>query len=345
MVKVGINGFGIMGRGLFRAINNDVRKSLLGESEVEIMAINDIFPVEQLAPLLRHDSIYGNFGGSVEADNENLVVNGKKIAYSMEREPSKLRWGERGVDVVYESSGVFASKPGVEGHLSAGAKKVVISSPSDFAKKTIVMGVNDKEYNGENIISNASCTTNCLAPLALALYDSFGPYEGLMTTVHAYTQDQRLQDSPHKDIARAYAAGLNIVPTFTGAAKAIGEVIPKLKSELDGKVRLDGIAVRVPVAVGSLVDLVVNFDKADFSREHVNNVLRLVSDGYLKGAFKYEDGPLVSSMILGERTPSVVDGSQTRVIGKTLKVMSWYDNVMGYSYQAVRLIRKLGERL
>lgn len=343
MVRVGINGFGIMGRGLFRAINNDVRKGLLGESEVKVVAINDVFPLEQLAPLLRHDSVYGNFGGSVKVDNENLVVNGKKISYSMEKDPSKLRWGEMGADVVYESTGVFASKPGVDGHLSAGAKKVVISAPSDFAEKTIVMGVNDKEYNRENIISNASCTTNCLAPLALALHDSFGPYEGLMTTVHAYTQDQRLQDSPHKDIARAYAAGLNIIPTSTGAAKAIGEVIPKLKSELDGKVRLDGIAVRVPVAVGSLLDLVVNFDNGDFGREHVNNVLRLVSNGYLKGTLKYEDGPLVSSMILGERIPCVVDGSQTRVIGKTLKVMSWYDNVMGYSHQAVKLVRKLGE--
>lgn len=339
MVRVGINGFGIMGRAFLRAIERDVREGVVKREEVEVVAINDIFPVTQLAHLLSHDSVYGSFNGKIGVRGDNIVVNENVIDYSMERDSSKLKWDKRGVGVVYESSGVFSDdKKGLEGHLEAGAKRVVVSAPSDCAEKTIVMGVNDDSYKGEEIISNASCTTNCLAPLALALLNSYGSFNGLMSTVHAYTQDQRLQDSPHKDVARAYAAVLNIVPTSTGAAKAIGEVIP----QLNGK--LDGVAFRVPVPVGSLVDLVVSFDNSmERKRENVNQLLREIANGYLKGTLGYNEGPLVSTMILGERIPSIVDGSQTRVTGNLLKVSSWYDNVIGYSHQAVRLIKKLGE--
>jgi len=341
MVRVGINGFGIIGRAFFRAVERDVRDGFLSQGKVEVVAVNDVFPALQLAHLLSHNSVYGAFNERVGVIGNNLVVNDRMIDCSMEKDTFRLKWADRGVDVVYDSSGVFSDdERGLKGHLDAGAKKVVVSSPSKFAEKTIVMGVNDSSYNGEKVISNASCTTNCLAPLALALYNSFGPFDGIMTTVHAYTQDQRLQDAPHKDVARAYNAVLNIVPTSTGAAKAIGEVIPQLKG------KLDGIAVRVPVAAGSLVDLVVSFEnKVERKREDVNSLLRDIANGYLKGTLGYNEGPLVSSMILGERIPSVVDGSQTRVVGNNLKVISWYDNVMGYSHQAVKLIKKIGESL
>ncbi|MFH1054339.1 MAG: type I glyceraldehyde-3-phosphate dehydrogenase [Candidatus Woesearchaeota archaeon] len=251
-----------------------------------------------------------------------------------EKDPAKLNWGDKGVDVVYEATGIFASKPGVEKHLEAGAKKVIISAPSDFAQKTFVMGVNDDAYNGEDIVSNASCTTNCLAPLAKALYKSFRFSNGLMTTIHAYTADQNLVDGPHKSVARGYSAALNWVPTTTGAAKAIGKVIDELDK------RLNGICIRGPIPVGSLVDLVVVLDK-EVDKDAVNSALKQHSKGDLSGVFEYEDGPVVSSMVLRNPVPCIFDASQTIVNGPLVKTMAYYDNVAGYSHQAIRLIKMI----
>lgn len=335
MVKVGINGLGVIGRYLIRALEKEKLEGKLAEREVEIVAFNDLYPTEQLAPLLAHESVYLGFPGKVQVSGKDIIVNGEKLDSSAEKDPAKLHWGERGVDIVYESSGAFTGNPGVEGHLEAGAKKVVYSAPSDFAEKTIVIGVNDDMYKGEDIISGASCTTNCLAPLAFALYKEFGEYTGLITTIHAYTADQRLQDAPHKDPARGFAAALNFAPTSTGAAEAIGNVLP----QLDGK--LDGRAVRGPVSVGSIVDLVVNLSR-EVKAEEVNKVLQEAAEGYLKGTLEYREGPIVSTMVLGSPIPSIVDASQTRTIKDLVKVFSWYDNIAGYSHQALKLIQLVG---
>ncbi len=363
MVRIGINGFGIIGRYSLRAIQKEIDEGKLREGEVEVVAVNDIaikdsFTVEDLAQLLKHDSVYLGFPGRLEVRGKNLLVNGRQIAVSSERDPSNLHWEDLGVDVVYESTGAFVKKPKtaeaktqealriLERYLEtrAGAKKIIFSAPSDIAEITIVMGVNDKDYNGQNIVSNASCTTNCLAPLALALLNEFGTYSGLMTTIHAYTADQRLVDSPHSDIARAYAAGLNLIPTSTGAAKAIGKVIPQLAG------KLNGLSVRVPVASGSLVDLVVNLSR-DVTAEEVNAALKEAAAGYLEGVLEYREGPVVSSMALGSPVPCIVDGKQIMAIkderlpnGAMVKVLAYYDNVSGYSHQAVKLIRMVGEK-
>jgi len=268
-IRVGINGFGVMGRYLLRALQKDVSSGKLAPGMVEVVAVNDMYPVSQLFPLLEHDSTYLGFPGKLETDGKDILVDGKRISMSAEKDTKQLHWADRGVDIVYESTGVFVEKPGVEGHFESGAKKVIFSAPSGLAEMTIVMGVNDKSYSGQRLVSNASCTTNCLAPLAQAFYDSFGVYTGLMTTIHAYTADQRLVDSPHKDTARAYAAALNFLPTSTGAAKAIGKVI----SELDGK--LKGMCIRGPVPVGSIVDLVVNLSR-EVSPAEVNEAIQKI---------------------------------------------------------------------
>ncbi len=335
MVKIGINGFGVMGRYLTRAIQLEQLAGTLVKEEVEIVAVNDLFPAEQLAPLLAHDSIYRAFPGKVEVDGKDILVDGRRIDVSAEKVPSKLNWADRGVDIVYEATGAFAKKPGVEGHLEAGAKKVVFAVPSTFAEVTIVMGVDEDKYTGQDIVSNASCTTNCLAPLAEALRREYGEFDGLMTTIHAYTADQRLQDAPHKDVARGYAAAENMIPTTTGAAKAIGQVI----DSLDG--RLDGGALRIPLPVVSIVDLTADIGTTP---ERVNEVMKAAAEGYLEGTFEYREGPVVSSMVIGCPIPSVFDASQTRTQGNLVKVFSWYDNVAGYSHQAIKLMQMLGNK-
>jgi len=338
VVNVGVNGLGVMGRHLIRAIRQQEKDGILSEGEIEVVAFNDLYSADRLAPLLDFDSIYGKFNGEVEAAGKDIKIDGKIIDGSAEKDVTKLNWGERGVDIVYESTGVFAKKPGVEGHLTAGAKKVLISAPSDFAEKTFIIGVNSDKYNGEEIISNASCTTNCLAPLTLALYKEIGPIvSGLMTTIHAYTNDQRLVDMPHSDIARAYAASLNLIPTSTGAAKAIGEVMP----ELAGK--MNGIAIRVPVPSGSLVDLTVSFED-NVTKEAINDAVKKAADSYLKGILEYRNKETVSTMILGNTYSSIFDATQTMTNGKMAKVLSWYDNVVGYSHRSVDLIKLIAEK-
>ncbi len=334
-IRVGINGFGVMGRYLLRALQKDVSSGKLAPGMVEVVAVNDMYPVSQLFPLLEHDSTYLGFPGKLETDGKDILVDGKRISMSAEKDTKQLHWADRGVDIVYESTGVFVEKPGVEGHFESGAKKVIFSAPSGLAEMTIVMGVNDKSYSGQRLVSNASCTTNCLAPLAQALYDSFGVYTGLMTTIHAYTADQRLVDSPHKDTARAYAAALNFLPTSTGAAKAIGKVI----SELDGK--LKGMCIRGPVPVGSIVDLVVNLSR-EVSPAEVNEAIQKAATGNLEGTLEYRNGPVVSTMVLGYPLPSVFDASQTITVGVMAKTMAYYDNVAGYSHQALRLVQLMG---
>ncbi|MFH1316655.1 MAG: glyceraldehyde 3-phosphate dehydrogenase NAD-binding domain-containing protein [Candidatus Woesearchaeota archaeon] len=343
MVRIGINGLGVMGRYLIRAIEIERQSGKFFDQEhdgvkynrqVEVVAFNDLFPASQIVPYLKHDSVYGPFTGSVELDGDDIIINGARMLGSSEKDPAKLNWKDKGVDVVYDATGVFASKPGVENHLEAGAKKVIISAPSDFAQKTFVMGVNDDTYKGEDIVSNASCTTNCLAPLARALYDSFGFSNGLMTTIHAYTADQNLVDGPHKSVARGYSAALNWVPTTTGAAKAIGKVIDELDK------RLNGICIRGPIPVGSLVDLVVLLDK-DADKDAVNDALRGHANGDLSGVLEYENGPIVSSMVLRNPVPCIFDASQTIVNGPLVKTMAYYDNVSGYSHQAVKMIKMI----
>jgi glyceraldehyde 3-phosphate dehydrogenase len=337
VINVGVNGLGVMGRHLIRAIKKQEKDGTLSKGEIEVVAFNDLFPAEQLAPLLKFDSVYGHFDGVVFSDGKDIRIDGKIIDGSLERDVTKLNWEKRGVDIVYESTGYFAKKPGVEGHLKAGAKKVLISAPSNFAEKTFIMGVNSDKYNDEKIISNASCTTNCLAPLSLALYKEIGPFSGLMTTIHAYTNDQRLVDTPHEDLARAYAAALNLIPTTTGAAKAIGEVMP----ELDKK--MNGLAIRAPVPSVSLVDLVVQFKK-EVTKEEINEAVKRAAGSYLDGILNYCDGTIVSNMILGNQYSSIFDSKQTMVVGNLAKVLSWYDNVVGYSHRTVDLIKLIGKK-
>ena len=368
-INVVVNGLGTMGRYYLRAIQKEINEGKLQPGEIEVVAFNDLFPAKQLAPLLAHDSIYlgfpgiGGKEGKVEADGNDLIVNGKRIRGFAEREPSKIPFGDLGANVVYESSGAFTDLPKLPtpeevtknnitpnqleeikekrqkleetiskyfGSVKPG--KIIYSAPTKFAEVTIVVGVNNKMYVGQYIISNASCTTNCLAPLSQALLDKFGVYKGLMTTIHAYTADQRLVDAAHKDVARSYAATLNFIPTSTGAAIAIGEVIKELKG------KLNGIAIRGPVPVGSLVDLVAEFSK-EVSPEEVSKVVKEAAEGYLKGALEYRKGPIVSSMVLGNPTPSVFDAKETMTVGNLAKVISYYDNVAGYTHQALKLTR------
>ncbi|BDH56234.1 type I glyceraldehyde-3-phosphate dehydrogenase [Tsukamurella sp. PLM1] len=337
-VRVGINGFGRIGRNFFRAVA--AQKALGGAADIEIVAVNDLTDNAMLAHLLKFDSILGRLDADVVADGDSIRVGDQIITALEVREgPAALPWGDLGVDVVVESTGIFTARDKAQGHLDSGAKKVVISAPASGEDITIVMGVNDDKYDGsQNIISNASCTTNCLGPLAKVVNDEFGIVSGLMTTVHAYTQDQNLQDGPHKDPRRARAAAINIVPTSTGAAKAIGLVLP----ELQGK--LDGYALRVPIPTGSVTDLTVELGKRATADE-INAALKAAAEGKLKGILKYYDAPIVSSDIVTDPHSSLFDAGLTKVIDDQAKVVSWYDNEWGYSNRLVDLTDLVGKSL
>ncbi|MGK7344720.1 MAG: type I glyceraldehyde-3-phosphate dehydrogenase [Candidatus Nitrospinota bacterium M3_3B_026] len=331
-VKVGINGFGRIGRNLFRACQ--------GSDDIEIVSINDITDAATLAHLLKYDSTFGIFEGEVSAGDGSITVNGRKIGITAERDPEKLPWKDLGVEVVVESTGLFTKREDAEKHLKAGAKKVVISAPAKGEDVTIVLGVNDDKYDpsSHHIISNASCTTNCLAPLAKIVHDSFGIVNGLMTTIHSYTNDQRILDLPHKDLRRARAAALSIIPTTTGAAKAVSLVLP----ELSGK--LDGLAIRVPTPNVSLVDLVCLTEK-EATVEQVNAAVKAAADGPMKGIMEYCDEPLVSRDFNGNPASSIFDSLTTKVMeGRTVKVMSWYDNEWGYSCRVRDLVKFMAEK-
>ena len=332
-VKIGINGFGRIGRNYFRA-------ALAKGSDLDIVAVNDLADNRALATLLKYDSVNGRLDATVELDGDQIVVNGKPITVLEQRDPSNLGWGDLGVDIVIESTGFFTKADDARKHLDAGAKKVIISAPAKGEDATFVMGVNEADYNPEShhIISNASCTTNCLAPLAKVLMDNFGIERGLMTTVHAYTADQNLQDGPHSDLRRARAAALNIVPTSTGAAKAIGLVLP----ELVGK--LDGYALRVPVPTGSITDLTVE-TRAGLTVDDVNAAYREAAEGAFKGYLSYTEDPIVSSDIVGDPHSCIFDSGLTKVMGTQVKVAGWYDNEWGYSNRLVDLTNYVASRL
>jgi glyceraldehyde 3-phosphate dehydrogenase len=333
-VKIGINGFGRIGRNFFRA-------ALAKGSDLEIVAVNDLTDNASLANLLKFDSITGRLPATVTLEGDSIVVDGKPIKVLADRDPANLPWGELGVDIVIESTGFFTKAADAKKHIDAGAKKVIISAPATGDDVTIVMGVNENTYDpaNHNIISNASCTTNCLAPLAKVFNDKFGIERGLMTTIHAYTADQNLQDGPHKDPRRARAAALNIVPTSTGAAKAIGLVLP----ELAGK--LDGYALRVPVPTGSITDLTLETSRDDLTIDEINAAYKEAAEGPLKGILLYSEDPLVSTDIQSDPHSSIYDSGLTKVIGSTVKVTSWYDNEWGYSNRLVDLTEFVGERL
>ena len=333
-VKIGINGFGRIGRNFFRA-------ALAKDSNIEIVAVNDLTDNKTLAHLLKYDTITGRLDADVTFDNDQIVVNGTAIKVFAERDPANLPWGELGVDIVIESTGHFTKSADAAKHIAAGAKKVIVSAPAtgdDVA--TVVLGVNEGDYDPavHSIISNASCTTNCLAPLAKVFMDNFGIETGFMTTVHAYTADQNLQDGPHGDLRRARAAAQNVIPTSTGAAKALGMVIP----ELVGK--LDGYALRVPVITGSITDLTIT-TSSEVTVEQVNAAYKAAADGPLKGILKYTEDPIVSSDIVGDPHSSIFDAGLTKVIGNQVKVASWYDNEWGYSNRLVDIAEYVGERL
>jgi glyceraldehyde 3-phosphate dehydrogenase len=330
-VRVGINGFGRIGRGVFRAAKES-------GADIEWVAINDLMDPATTAHLLRYDSLFGRYPGTVEAGSGRLIVDGEEIKVLAERDPGAIKWGDLGVDVVIESTGFFTDRESAAKHLAGGARKVVISAPATGEDITVVLGVNFDRYNADehHIVSNASCTTNCLAPMAKVLHETVGLRHGLMTTIHAYTADQRLQDMPHKDLRRARAAAINLVPASSGAAKAVGLVLP----ELAGK--LTGFAVRAPVPVGSLVDL--TFEAArETTVEEINAALRDRADkGELAGIMRYTEDPIVSSDIVGDPFSSIVDGGLTSVIDGTLvKTVSWYDNEWGYSNRVVDLAVRL----
>ncbi|EAR24376.1 glyceraldehyde-3-phosphate dehydrogenase [marine actinobacterium PHSC20C1] len=333
-VKIGINGFGRIGRNFFRA-------ALAKDSNIEIVAVNDLTDNKTLAHLLKYDTITGRLDAEVTFDNDQIVVNGTAIKVFAERDPSNLPWGELGVDIVIESTGHFTKSADAAKHIAAGAKKVIVSAPAtgdDVA--TVVLGVNEATYDPavHNIISNASCTTNCLAPLAKVFMDNFGIDTGFMTTVHAYTADQNLQDGPHGDLRRARAAAQNVIPTSTGAAKALGMVIP----ELVGK--LDGYALRVPVITGSITDLTIT-TSSKVTVEQINAAYKEAAEGPLKGILKYTEDPIVSSDIAGDPHSSIFDAGLTKVIGNQVKVASWYDNEWGYSNRLVDIAEYVGDRL
>ncbi|HEY5224821.1 MAG TPA: type I glyceraldehyde-3-phosphate dehydrogenase [Microbacteriaceae bacterium] len=333
-VKIGINGFGRIGRNYFRA-------ALAKGSNLEIVAVNDLTDNGSLAHLLKYDSIAGRLDATVELEGDSIVVNGKPIKVLEERDPANLPWGELGVDIVIESTGLFTKSDDARKHIAAGAKKVIVSAPASGSDVvTLVLGVNEGTYDPatHDIISNASCTTNCLAPLAKVLLDNFGIERGLMTTVHAYTADQNLQDGPHKDLRRARAAAINIIPTSTGAAKALGLVIP----ELVGK--LDGYALRVPVPAGSITDLTVELTNPA-TVEQINAAYKTASEGALKGILSYTEDPIVSSDILSDPHSSIFDAGLTKVIGSQVKVASWYDNEWGYSNRLVDITEYVADRL
>ncbi len=329
-IKVGINGFGRIGRPVF--------KILSGMDDVEIVAVNDLFNIDALANVLKYDSVYGKFDG-VEVTGDGISVNGKKTKFTAEKDPEKIGWGDMGVDYVFECTGFFRDKESASKHIAGGAKKVLISAPAKNEDRTVVIGVNDDQLTAEDvIISNASCTTNCLAPVAKVLNDSFGIEKGLLTTVHAYTGDQRLTDTPHKDPRRARAAALNMIPTSTGAAIAVGKVIP----DLNGK--LDGMAIRVPTPTGSVVDLVATLSKST-TMDDVNKAMKEAAEGPLKGILKYVDDPIVSTDIVKDPASSIYDSGASMLLdGNMVKVISWYDNEWGYSNRICELVKIIDER-
>ena len=332
--RIGINGFGRIGRNYFRA-------ALAQGADLEIVAVNDLTSPEALAHLFKYDSVGGRLAETIEVKDGNIVVDGNTIKVLAERDPAKLPWGELGVDIVIESTGFFTKAADAQKHIDAGAKKVLISAPASDEDITIVMGVNDGLYDdaAHHIISNASCTTNCLGPLAKVVNDAFGIERGLMTTIHAYTADQNLQDGPHNDLRRARAAAINMVPTSTGAAKAIGLVLPELKG------KLDGYAIRVPVPTGSATDLTVTVSR-ETTVEEVNAALKAASEtDELKGLLTYTDEPIVSSDIVGDPASSIFDSGLTKVIGNQVKVVSWYDNEWGYSNRLVDLTELVASKL
>ena len=333
MTRIGINGFGRIGRNYLRAALNQ-------GSNLEIIAVNDLSDPAGLAHLLKYDSVAGRLNADVKVDGDSIIVGEKKIKVLAERNPADLGWGDLGVDIVIESTGIFTNAEKAKAHIEAGAKKVLISAPATNEDATFVIGVNEHLYDPENhhIISNASCTTNCLAPLAKVFHDEWGIENGLMTTVHAYTADQNLQDGPHSDLRRARAAAVNIVPSSTGAAKAIGLVMP----ELNGK--LDGFALRVPVPTGSITDLTLT-TKANVDIDQIKAAYKKAAEGPLKGILMYSEDPLVSSDIVGDAHSSIFDAGLVRVIDNTVKISSWYDNEWGYSNRLVELTELVASKL
>ncbi|WP_207344380.1 type I glyceraldehyde-3-phosphate dehydrogenase [Arthrobacter sp. E3] len=332
--RIGINGFGRIGRNYFRAV-------LAQGADIEIVAVNDLTSPEALAHLLKYDSVSGRLPVSVEVVDGHLVVDGKTVTVFAERDPANLPWGELNVDIVIESTGFFTKAADAQKHIDAGAKKVLISAPASDEDLTVVLGVNDELYDPatHHIISNASCTTNCLGPLAKVLNDNFGIEHGLMTTIHAYTADQNLQDGPHRDLRRARAAAINMIPTSTGAAKAIGLVMPELKG------KLDGYAIRVPVPTGSATDLTVTVSR-EVTVAEVNAAYKAAAaEGKLAGYLVYTEDPIVSSDIVGDPASSIFDSGLTKVIGNQVKVVSWYDNEWGYSNRLVDLTELVGSKL
>ena len=333
-VRIGINGFGRIGRQVLKAMGERL------PADIEVVAINDLMDAETNAHLLKYDSTYGKFPGTVEVKGQNLVVNGREITVLSERNPAELPWGEMGVDIVLESTGIFRDRAGASKHLEAGAKKVIISAPAKGEDLTIVLGVNQDKYDPAKhaIISNASCTTNCLAPAAKVVFDNLGIVRGLMTTIHSYTNDQRILDLPHTDLRRARAAGLNIIPTTTGAAKAVALVIPELKG------KFDGFALRVPTPTVSIVDFVAETEKPT-TTEDLNAMFKAASEGELKGILGYSEEPLVSTDYRGDPRSSIIDSLSTMVMGGNLvKVITWYDNEWGYSCRVADLIGFLVEK-
>ncbi len=332
-VRVGINGFGRIGRNFFRAV-------AASGADIEIVGANDLADNKALAHLLKYDSVLGRLDAEVELTDDAIIVGGRRIAVLAERDPAQLPWGDLGADIVVESTGFFTDGSKANAHIKAGAKKVIISAPASNEDVTVVMGVNHTDYDpGKHaIISNASCTTNCLAPMAKVMDDEFGIVKGLMTTIHAYTQDQNLQDNIHKDLRRARAAAINIVPTSTGAAKAIGLVLPQLKG------KLDGFAFRVPVPTGSATDLTFEAGR-ETSVEEVNGAMQKAADGDLKGFLKYTEDPIVSSDIVTDPHSCIFDSGLTKVIGNQVKMVGWYDNEWGYSNRLVDLVNYVGSTL
>ncbi|MEJ2546714.1 MAG: type I glyceraldehyde-3-phosphate dehydrogenase [Gemmatimonadota bacterium] len=334
-VKIAINGFGRIGRNILRSALQQ------GLGDLDVVAINDLTDATTLAHLFSYDSVHGRFDGTVEVDGNDLVIDGERFTVLSERDPAKLPWGDLDVDIVFEATGLFRKRPDAQKHLDAGAKKVVVTAPAVDPDITIVLGVNDQNYDPstDNIISNASCTTNCVAPVVKVLLDSFGFRNGLMTTVHSYTNDQSILDLPHKDLRRARAAAVSIIPTTTGAAKATGLVLPAVKG------KIDGMAMRVPTPNVSIVDLVATVEK-DTSVDEVNAAMRAASEGALAGILGYEESPLVSVDYIGDPRSSIVDALFTAVVdGNLVKVVSWYDNEWGYSTRCVDLARRIGEHL
>ncbi len=332
-VRVGINGFGRIGRNFYRAV-------VAAGADIEIVGVNDLTDNKSLAHLLKYDSILGRFDGDVVATEDAITVAGKRMAALEERDPAALPWKDLGADIVIESTGFFTDASKARAHLDAGARKVIISAPAKEEDVTVVMGVNHTDYDpaSHDVISNASCTTNCLAPMVKVLHEELGIVKGLMTTIHAYTQDQNLQDAPHKDLRRARAAAINIVPTSTGAARAIGLVMPDMKG------RLDGYALRVPIPTGSATDLTVEVGR-ETSVEEVNGFLQAAADGPLKGYLKYTEDPIVSSDIVTDPHSCIFDSGLTKVLGNQVKVVGWYDNEWGYSNRLVDLVGYVGQSL